>query len=291
VDRLRGELHAMLPQQITLHVRLTPHLPPMLGDSAQMRQVLAQLVSNSAEALEGRGGVISVATGVVDADRSYLLGSGAEETLPEGRYLFLEVSDTGHGMDAATLASIFDPQFSTRAPTRGLGLAIVQGIVRGHHGAMQVYSKPDVGTTVRVLLPSAELARRRPGQESGTAGPATTRESEAVLVLDRDRTIRGAAARILERWGFTVLEAADLEEGLALLRHSEKVRLVLLEADLGGDDEPAATALKRLREGMQVVLAGEPNGSGNGSEAAAIVARPFGPVELVAAVRAALRGK
>ena len=152
VDRLRGELSAMLPPEIELHFRLTPHLAPMLGDASQLRQVLAQLMSNSAEALEGRRGVISVATGVVDADRQYLSRAYFDDGLPEGRYLFLEVSDTGVGMGEEALAHLFEPHFSSKGPTRGLGLALVLGIVRAHHGALQVYSKPDVGTTVRVLL-------------------------------------------------------------------------------------------------------------------------------------------
>ncbi|HVQ25359.1 MAG TPA: ATP-binding protein, partial [Planctomycetota bacterium] len=154
VDRLRGELSAMLPPEIELHFRLTPHLAPMLGDASQLRQVLAQLMTNSAEALEGRRGVISVATGVVDADRQYLSRAYFDDGLPEGRYLFLEVSDTGVGMGEEALAHLFEPHFSSKGPTRGLGLALVLGIVRAHHGALQVYSKPDVGTTVRVLLPT-----------------------------------------------------------------------------------------------------------------------------------------
>lgn len=279
VDRLRGELAAMLPPGLELHFRLTPHLAPMVGDPSQLRQVLAQLVTNSAEALEGRRGVISVATGLVDADRQYLSRAYFDDGLPEGRYLFLEVSDTGAGMDAEALAHLFEPHFSSKGPARGLGLALVLGIVRAHHGALQVYSKPDVGTTVRVLLPTAAGARHR--HTDGAHAPS-------VLVLDHDEAIRGTAARILERWGFGVLEARDVREGAELLRQQPTVQLVVLEAGLPGEDGPAAEQLRAVRDDVRVLLAGEANGTGNGEHALSVVSRPFAPVELVAAVRAAL---
>jgi PAS domain S-box-containing protein len=279
VDRLRGELAAMLPPGLELHFRLTPHLAPMVGDASQLRQVIAQLVTNSAEALEGRRGVISVATGLVDADRQYLSRAYFDDGLPEGRYLFLEVSDTGSGMDAEALAHLFEPHFSTKGPARGLGLALVLGIVRAHHGALQVYSKPDVGTTVRLLLPTAAGARHR--HADGSHPPS-------VLLLDRDRTVRGTAARILERWGFGVVEAANVREGAEVLRQQPSVQLVVLEAGLSADEGPAAELLRGVRGDVQLLIAGEPNGTGNGEHALSVVSRPFAPVELVAAVRAAL---
>ena len=280
VERMRGELGAMLPPEIELHLRLTPHLPPMVGDPAQLRQVVAQLVTNSAEALEGRRGVISVATGLVDADRQYLARTYFDDGLPEGRYLYLEVSDTGRGMDAETLAHLFEPQFSSKGAGRGLGLALVLGVVRAHHGALQVYSKPDVGTTVRVLLPTAG-ARGRYSLDEVRAHPS-------VLIVDEDRALRGTAARMLEHWGFGVVEAGDVREGMELLRERPTVQLVVLEAGLRVDDGPAAERLREVREDVRVLLAGDVNGSGNGGTALGVVSRPFAPVELVAAVRAAL---
>jgi two-component system cell cycle sensor histidine kinase/response regulator CckA len=215
----------------------------------------------------------------VDADRQYLSRAYFDDGLPEGRYLFLEVSDTGSGMDAEALAHLFEPHFSTKGPARGLGLALVLGIVRAHHGALQVYSKPDVGTTVRLLLPTAAGARHR--HADGSHPPS-------VLLLDRDRTVRGTAARILERWGFGVVEAANVREGAEVLRQQPSVQLVVLEAGLSADEGPAAELLRGVRGDVQLLIAGEPNGTGNGEHALSVVSRPFAPVELVAAVRAAL---
>jgi PAS domain S-box-containing protein len=278
VERLRGEMMAMLPPEIELHFRPTPHLPPMVGDAGQLRQVLAHLLTNSAEALEGRRGVISVATGLVDADRPYLSRTYFDDGLPEGRYLFLEVSDTGRGMEAETLEHLFEPQSSSKGAGRGLGLALVLGIVRAHHGALQVYSKPDVGTTVRVLLPTAGARARFSVEEA--------RESPSVLIVDRDSAVRSTAARALEHWGFGVAEAGDVTEGVEALHEWPTVQLVVLEAALRNENSALAETLSHVRSGVRVLLAGEPNGLGDGGHG--VVSRPFAPVELLAAVRAAL---
>jgi len=140
----------------SLHLRIAPDVVSVFGEPATLHESVLELVRNAAEALEG-GGVISLATGTVDASRAFLASAYFDDGLPAGRYAYVEVSDTGRGMDAATVARIFDPAFSTRSPDRGLGLARVLGIVREHHGAIQVYSKPDIGTTVRVLIPTEIL--------------------------------------------------------------------------------------------------------------------------------------
>jgi PAS domain S-box-containing protein len=140
----------------SLHLRLAPDEVSVFGDPPQLRESILALVRNAAEALDG-GGVISLATGTVDASRAFLASAFFDDGLPAGRYAYVEVSDTGRGMDAATVARIFDPGFSTRSPDRGLGLPRVLGIVREHHGAVQVYSKPDIGTTVRILIPTEIL--------------------------------------------------------------------------------------------------------------------------------------
>jgi CheY-like chemotaxis protein len=183
-------------------------------------------------------------------------------------------------MDAETLAHVFEPQFSSKGAGRGLGLALVQGIVRAHHGAVQVYSKPDVGTTVRVLLPTAGSRGRYSVEEA--------REKPAVLIVDHDSAVRGTGARILEQWGFGVIEAGDVTEGVELLRELPSVQLVVLEAGLNATGGPAAEVLREAREGVRVLLAGEVNGSGNHGHVVEVVSRPFAPVELVRAVRAAL---
>ena len=128
---------------------------PVEADVGQVRQVVMNLLANAADAIGSDEGTITIATGMVDADDAYLAETYLADDLPPGRYAFLEVRDTGCGMDDATRARLFDPFFTTKFTGRGLGLAAVLGIVRGHRGAIKVDSAVGRGTTVRVLLPCA----------------------------------------------------------------------------------------------------------------------------------------
>ena len=143
----------------SLHLRLAPGLASVLGDAVTLRAAVVELVKNAAEGLDAAGGVISLATGTVEATRAFLASAYFDDGLPAGRYAYIEVSDTGRGMDAASVSRIFDPEFTTHGNGRGAGLPTVLAVVRAHHGAIQVYSKPDIGTTVRVLVPTEVLVR------------------------------------------------------------------------------------------------------------------------------------
>lgn len=143
----------------SLHLRLAPGLASVFGDADSLRAAVLELVKNAAEGLDANGGVISLATGTVEATRAFLASAYFDDGLPAGRYAYIEVSDTGRGMDAASVSRIFEPDFTSHGPGRGAGLPTVLAVVRAHHGAIQVYSKPDIGTTVRVLVPTEILLR------------------------------------------------------------------------------------------------------------------------------------
>lgn len=130
-------------------------LPPVEADATHLRQVVENLIVNAAEAMNGGAGTISIRTSLIRADRELLAATYVDDGLPAGDYLMLAVSDTGCGMDDATLARIFEPFFTTKSVGRGLGLAAVLGVVRSHRGAVRVRSKPGKGTTFEVLLPPA----------------------------------------------------------------------------------------------------------------------------------------
>jgi signal transduction histidine kinase len=131
------------------------------GDSTQLRQVIMNLVTNASEALRDDPGRVVVRTGLMSADVAYLTGALGGRDLDEGDYVYLEVSDTGEGMEEGTRKRIFEPYFSTKSTGRGLGLASVVGIVRGHRGAIKLVTAPGRGTTFRVLLSPAPRAPRR----------------------------------------------------------------------------------------------------------------------------------
>ncbi len=151
-----GLLTASVSKKVTLEYHLGRDLPHIQGDATQIRQVLTNLITNASEATGGRGGTISISTSAVTCDDAYLRTALVGEHAAEGRYVALDISDTGCGISADILENLFDPFFTTRfaGRGRGLGLAVVRGILLGHRGAIQVHSELERGTTFRVLFPS-----------------------------------------------------------------------------------------------------------------------------------------
>jgi PAS domain S-box-containing protein len=136
-----------------LAIRTDPALPPIQADSDQILRVIIDLITNASEAMGAVPGAITLSTGILDCDQSLLDGSRVEEPPPPGRFVYLEVSDTGCGMDEETQRRIFEPFFTTKFLGRGLGMSAVMGIVRVHHGAILMESKEGKGSTFRILLP------------------------------------------------------------------------------------------------------------------------------------------
>jgi len=141
------------PANVTLETQLPDNLPGIHADHDNLKQVIITLLDNALEALDDKPGEIAVLTGIMKADDAYLSQSRTRQHPAAGNYVFMEISDTGCGMDDHTLQHLFDPFFSTKATGRGLGMSAVIGIVSAHRGAVMVSSRADEGTTVRVLLP------------------------------------------------------------------------------------------------------------------------------------------
>jgi PAS domain S-box-containing protein len=156
-------LEVSISKKAVLRLNLQPALPPVEADATQIRQIVMNLIINASEAIGDESGVISISTGALECTRAYLKDVWLDEKIQEGSYLFLEVSDSGCGMDKETLARLFDPFFTTKFTGRGLGMAAVLGIIRGHHGAIKVYSEAGKGTTFKVLLPAG--LRSGPGPQ------------------------------------------------------------------------------------------------------------------------------
>ena len=153
ISEMGDLLRISMGRHIHLRFNLGENLPAIVADATQIRQVVMNLIINGAEAIGEHEGTISVETGIASMDRASLRSAYLSPDIPEGRYLYLQVTDTGCGMDAETQAKIFDPFFTTKFTGRGLGLAAVLGIVRGHRGAIHMKSTPGQGTTFKVCLP------------------------------------------------------------------------------------------------------------------------------------------
>jgi len=234
--------------------RLEKTLPAVNADVTQLRQILMNLVINASDAFDERSGVIEIATGVMRADAAYLAGTQFAPTLPEGDYVFLEVSDNGCGMDAETLKRIFDPFFTTKFTGRGLGLAAVLGIVRGHHGALKVYSELGRGSTFKLLLPAAKDAAKALPAEA--RGEATWRGAGIVLVVDDEDTVRTVASRMLQAFGFEPVVATNGADAVKIFsERRSKIAAVLLDLTMPQmDGAETFTELRRIDPAVKVLL-------------------------------------
>jgi CheY-like chemotaxis protein len=253
IEEMAHLLEVSVKDRGTLRLRCEKDLPFVLGDPTQLRQVALNLILNAAEALADAGGVIAVGTGAVECDRQYLARACPDDRLAEGIYVYIEVIDTGRGMDAETQRRIFDPFFSTKRDGRGLGLSAVLGIVRAHRGAIMVQSSPGHGATFRVLLPCAaeQAATVSPAREDVHAWGTGT-----ILVVDDEETVRALTRRMLELLGFQALTAANGAQALQLLdRCPNRPRAILLDMTMPQMDGRAAyDALTKIHPGIPVVL-------------------------------------
>ncbi|MGC9951969.1 MAG: PAS domain S-box protein [Bryobacteraceae bacterium] len=243
-----------IPRTVELRLDLAADLPAVEGDRGQLQQLIMNLVINGAESIPpDQPGSVVVATNVQSIDRESALGEVAGAGLQPGLYVALEVRDSGRGMDRETQSKIFDPFFTTKFSGRGLGLSAVQGIVRGHKGAIQVRSTPGQGTAFQVLLPAGARAAAKTVRE---AGRIDLRGTGTILVADDEAFVRRAVKSALERQGYQVLLAENGREAVDLLRaHGAEVRVVLLDLTmplLGGEE--ALRELRRVRPDVSIVL-------------------------------------
>ena len=248
-------LQVSISKRAVLKISLADALPAVLGDATQLRQVVMNLVINASEAVGDKSGFISITTGLTRADRGYLAGTFSAPDLPDGDYIYLEVADNGGGMPPEVQARIFDPFFTTKFTGRGLGLAAVLGIIRGHKGALKVFSEAGWGTTFKILLPCAEGPAEMP---AAAAAPALAgwRGSGTALVVDDEETVRVTTARMLEALGFSTRLADHGRTGVEEFRAApDAYALVVLDLTMPHmDGEEAFHQITAIRPGARVLL-------------------------------------
>jgi two-component system CheB/CheR fusion protein len=228
-------LRVAVSKHAAIETSLGRDLPALRANPAQLRQVVMNLITNASEAIGDRDGVIRIATEHVTVTRE--LPDTASERLPEGDYLQLVVSDTGRGMTAETKARVFDPFFTTRQAGHGLGLSVVQGVVRSLDGIIQIASAPDQGTTFRIFLPCA--GHPAPATGSASVRPekkdARVTRKATILIVEDESSMRLPLSITLRKAGLTVLEASDGCEALDFIRtHEGSIDVLLLDISLPG---------------------------------------------------------
>jgi CheY-like chemotaxis protein len=296
VREMGSLLEVSISKRATLAYELAENLPAVVADATQIRQVIMNLITNASDAIGEADGAITMRTGVRACDRAYLGDTYLDDQLPEGDYVYLEVQDSGCGMDEATVQRIFDPFFTTKFTGRGLGLAAALGIIRGHKGAVEVRSEVGRGTLFRVLLPMSD----QPAKGRHAAFAAEERPEPCggtVLVVDDEQAVREVAGRMLEQAGFTVLRAADGFEALSLFGdRRDEIGCVLLDLTMprkGGEE--TFRELKEMRPGVRVVISSgyseqEVAARFAGEDVAGFVQKPYLYSTLVARVGEAVNG-
>ncbi len=253
VKEMLDLLRVSVSKHAVLETALGKDLPAVRGNAAQLRQIVMNLVTNASEAIGDRDGVIRIGTRSVTVGRA----EAVSKAVPEGDYLEVAVSDSGAGIPLESQARVFDPFFTTKSAGRGLGLAVVDGIVRNLHGAIHLASEPGKGTTFQVLLPAAE------GGAGVTAGAISLDEDSArtsheatVLIVEDEEGLRQAVAKMLRKKRFEVLEAANGSDAVDLLHaHVRKIDAILLDLTIPGcSSEDVVAEASRAQPDSKVIL-------------------------------------
>jgi PAS domain S-box-containing protein len=294
VTRVDKLLRSIIGEDIDLRLALSPEELIVNADAGQLEQILMNLATNARDAMP-TGGILSIETTVVGADTA---GLGPENGR-QGTYALISVTDTGVGMDEKTKEKIFEPFYTTKDLGRGtgLGLSMVYGIIKQHHGYIHCYSEPRMGTTFKIYLPLlAAMETARPEKTAEVPAVNSLRGTETILVAEDDESLRALAKVALEGHGYSILTAVDGKDAVELfLKNRNKVRLVLCDVIMPrmSGNEVRAAIRKKKPEARFLFTSGYPadiiqQKSLLDEEGAEILLKPFSPVVLLRKVREAL---
>ena len=211
VEEIGHLLEISISKKAEINYNLSYDIPYFKADATQIRQVVMNLITNASDAIGDNEGTITITTGIMKCDREFLKDVYCNDKIDEGDFIFLDVTDTGCGMDRTTLDNIFDPFFSTKLTGRGLGLAAVLGILRSHGGACKVTSVPGRGTTFKIMFPVLENPEQERRQDVARENYIGFRR---ILLIDYDETALSTAVMMLEEIGFGVVIANYINTGM-----------------------------------------------------------------------------
>ena len=297
IVELTHMLEVGISKKATLKFRLADELPLVLADATQARQVLMNLITNASEALEEKSGIIAITTGAKYCDKKCFRDTEMSEELSEGMYIYIEVTDTGCGMNKGTRSRLFDPFFTTKFTGRGLGLSAVLGIMRSHNGTIKVYSKPGEGTTFTVLFPVLE------GDDQGDVSSETETAdrkwscSGTILLADDEDTVLAVSRKMLEYYGFTVLTASDGQKAVELFKeNADEIILAILDLTmpyLSGDE--VFREIRLIRNDLPVIISSgfsthDIDHRFEGKSLSGFIQKPYRSTELYEKIKEVLSG-
>jgi PAS domain S-box-containing protein len=256
LEKMLPLLEVSTSKKAALRLRLHQPLPLVKADATQMHQIVMNLVINASEAIEDNSGVIDIITGCLVCDQNYLKDALLGENLCEGLYVYLEIADTGYGMSMETIAKLFDPFFTTKFTGRGLGMAAVLGIVKGHKGAIKVNSELGKGTTFKILLPASERTTNLHNHDNHDKHRDDWQGSGTVLLVDDEEAVRDIGVEMLEMLGFSPITANDGQEAISLFKETPDIQFVILDLTMprmGG--EQCFRELRKLNPMVKVIMA------------------------------------
>jgi len=292
VEEITHLLSVSISKKVVLRYDLLPGLPAIEADATQVQQVIMNLVTNASEAIGDKEGIITIATGTRDLDQRAMDFLFAGQELAPGRFVTLQVSDTGCGMGPETLSRIFDPFFTTKTSGRGLGLSAMLGILRGHQAGIKIYSEPGKGSTFQVYFPAA--GRALPAAEDPLPPKAVPFHGR-VLLVDDEEDLRASIAAMLEHLGFEVDPARDGQEAIERFRPGVYT-LVLMDLTMPRlDGKEAFRRMKEVDPAVRVILSSGYNEQEAiqqflGRGLAGFIQKPYQLKTLVEVLEKALRG-
>lgn len=290
IQEMTHLLEISISKNAVIKYNLYDDLPSVKADPSQIRQIIMNLVTNASDAMDKTSGVISITTNLMECDREYLSTTFMNDQLPDGKYVYLEVSDTGNGMDEETLSKLFDPFFTTKSTGRGLGLSAVLGIIRGHRGTVKVYSELGKGTSFKILIPSVE---GKPEQITiSDESEQDVIRGGTILLVDDESSIRNIGKAMLEKTGYNVITSSDGREALAIFRkRHEEIDCVILDLTMPHmDGEETFREMRRVRNDVRVIISSGYNSQDVtqrfiGKGLAGFIQKPYRLSELVAKLK------
>jgi PAS domain S-box-containing protein len=255
IEGMLGLLKVTVSKHTTLLTDLDKNLPAVKARPAQLRQIVLNLVMNASDAIIVQEGIVRVSTSLVTVNSNSVIGTS--EGLAAGEYVEIKVSDTGIGMSPETQDRVFDPFFTTKSVGRGLGLAVVHGIVKSLNGTIRVFSELNQGTAFHVLLPSVGRANSSNADTVARLDETPIPPPDAtVLVVEDEYALRLAITKLLGKAGFRVLDVDNGSDAIELIRaKGNEIDVILLDMTIPGapSDEVLASSVQ-MQPNIRVIL-------------------------------------